>query len=161
MTFENYSTDSFGNILAILLLGFMGCLFLGTIWGLSERDRKLGQYVALACALTFLGVAIVTGNLSHANKEREHHNQQIAEDNLKQKYDIVGVIWETHSDGRTTTAKPQIYDGLESLTVQDKNGNVLRLNYRVDSRTQEPYLLNDGQSPQIKVNDLLRNQSGK
>lgn len=151
-----YDQNSFWIDLVFVLP--MVALIIGFMWNLIDgiNENSKGAFLrAGLCVIAFIGVCFVASSVAEARYAVDHQNERIAEENLKQKYDIVGVLWdETQTD-------PQSYDSLDEIKIQDNDSNIIEFRYRVDRYTHEPYLLNESESSHIKANDLLRIKTEK
>lgn len=161
MTFNEFAINPYDQNSFLIGLAFilpMFALLVGMVWNfvdsIYENNRK-SLILAVLCLLAFIGGFFVAGNVTNASYALDHQNEKIAEDNLKQKYSIVGVLWDE------TSSRAQTYDSLGEITVQDNDSNIVRFRYRVDKETREPYLLNESENAHVKANDLLRNKTEK
>lgn len=161
MIYKNFVQNSYDQNwgwFALVFLAIFVALFVGFLNTLLDADRLSGKEIFIrigAIVLAAAGAIAVVNSLANASYAIDHLNAKIAEDNLKTKYDIIGVLWD---EERT---HPQSYDHLEDIKIQDKNSNILSFQYRVDRDTHEPFLLNESGTTQVKANDLLLPEKSK
>lgn len=161
MIFKNFAENSYDQNwgwFALVFLAIFVALFVGFLNTMFDADRLSGKEIFIrigAIVLAAAGAIAVANSLANASYAIDHLNAKIAEDNLKKKYDIVGVLW---NEKRT---HPQSYEDLEDISIQDKNSNILSFRYRVDRGTHEPFLLNDSENTQVKANDLILPKDSK
>lgn len=161
MTFNEFVTNPYDQNSFWIGLAFvlpMFALLVAIIWNfvdyITEGTRK-ALILAVLFIIVFIGGCYVAGNVAEASYAVDHQNEKIAEDNLKQKYNIVGVLWDE------TRTRAQTYDSLGEISVQDNDSNIIKFRYRVDKETREPYLLNESENTHVKANDLLRAKTEK
>ena len=161
MTFNEFATNPYDQNSFLIGLAFilpMFALLVGMVWNFVDsiyENSSKAMILAVLCLLALVGGFFVAGNVTNASYALDHQNEKIAEDNLKQKYNIVGVLWDE------TRTHPQSYDSLGEITVQDNDSNIVKFRYRVDKETREPYLLNESENAHVKANDLLRSKTEK
>lgn len=150
MTFDSFVADPFPNT-ALEVIGAFATV--GVLLGLSlgaffVQEKWLKVALALLAMVGLTVTVLGVNDMQTIADDVKAQNRVIGENNLKKKYDIESVLW-----GEMNTY-PESYDVTE-IVVQDKNDNILKFRYKLNSETREPSLLNDSDHAQIKSNDLL------
>lgn len=154
MTFQEFLVNPYDQNSALICLALLVVL-VAVSSGITASFyvKKFGSILALSSMAIFIGAMVAVGYISELSYEIDDRNRTIAENNLKEKYDIESVLWnESVADFDDTS-------GSYSITVQDKDNNILKFRYKINKETREPQLLNELENTQIKSKDLLLNQS--
>lgn len=158
MTFEEFLVNPYhqneGWIGLGVTLGLIAVV-IGMTISLTTNSKKLERALILGSVAVFIGVIGTGGWLSELSYAIDDKNSTIAENNLKQKYDIESVLWdESRSDFDDSTGSKY-----RNIVIQDKDNNILEFRYKINAETREPHLLNDEENNPVKSNDLLLNKS--
>jgi hypothetical protein len=157
MTFDEFIANPYdpGNILIavgfvvaglVLVFVFMYALF----FEISGKRPALRLGLLFGSVLALVGLVVFGFHVGIAGSAIDTENKTIAENNLKKKYDMEGVLW---ADSLANYASSS---GRYYIKIQDSDSNILKFRYRVDPETREPYLLNEeGSNAPHKANDLL------
>ena len=155
MNFDSFVTNPVEAYSPVLVVGFLIAAYAVAYIFLSGLYLKRGGlWLAVVAVTGIVGLGIVALHMQGISDEVKEKNQNVAEENLKKKYDLVDVLWENQN------TYPESYD-MTKIVVQDKENNILNFGYKISHDTLEPYLLNEDENSSVKSNDLLVDKSDK
>lgn len=156
MTFQEFLVNPYDQNVGWMIWG-VGAAIIAVTFGfiLSVSVQRFGVALAIGSGALFVGMFVAIGFLSELSYSIDDKNCDIAENNLKAKYDIADVLWSE------STADCKDQTGSRIIVILDNNNTVMNFRYKVDKETREPQLINDSGSTQVRSNDLLLERSKK
>lgn len=138
MTYQPISDFSY--LLPVsFIVGAVLILVVGIVMGFKSLVAFDEPNSKLAPTIGLVGIiALIAGfaNLDISYDRSEERNMTSATENLKSKYDLKEINWES----KDTKAEPTSTSGDDELSVEANDGRLYIFKYRVDKGSGEPFL---------------------
>lgn len=158
MQFEHFITP---NPMSPLSLTIIIAAIIFIVIGVIVTMKKNNVLWFLVSAIVaFLMMLITFFSMIDANNETDSRNMEIASQNLIKKYEVSKVYWHAGESNTSISSTEAKYNVL----VETDNNQQYIFRYRIDSQTNEPFLINmpvrggDTPTAPVSADSLLRNK---